>query len=180
MRLRLRLLLLILFSLWRSPSKNLLESVLTLRVLPNDTDVSKMTYDRYLAVMDLGRADLMLRYGMLKTLFRKKWIPYATFASIRFRHSLAAFSRYLLKSSIIYWDEERFYLRYNFERRGRPVATGYLFVVFTGPDGKVRPDEVLQAIGASVQKPEKTEIIARLHALEEVIHREQRDMDPVS
>ena len=68
MRLRLRLLLLIIKTLWRKPSKVLVESVLSLRVLPNDVDITKITNDRYVALMDLGRMDLAFRLGLLKTM----------------------------------------------------------------------------------------------------------------
>ncbi len=64
MRLRLRLLWLILASLWRAPLSVYDESVLTLRVLPNDIDLFKITDDRYFALMDLGRMDLAVRGGL--------------------------------------------------------------------------------------------------------------------
>lgn len=178
MRLRLRLFLLILLSLWRKQSKTLDESVLSLRVLPNDIDITRMTNDRYLALMDLGRVDFMLRAGMLKTLLRKKWVPCATCAAIRFRHSLKVFREYLLRTRIMYWDEKRFYLQQHFERKGRIVATGYLFGVFIGPDGSVRPGEVLEEIGAVLTKPEKPDIVARLQEMDELIHQVQHDKDP--
>jgi len=43
MRLRLRFLLLVLSSFWRKPMGLLDESILNLRVLPNDIDVSKIS-----------------------------------------------------------------------------------------------------------------------------------------
>ena len=35
------------------------ESVLNLRVLPNDIDIKKITNYRFLALMDLGRLDIV-------------------------------------------------------------------------------------------------------------------------
>lgn len=58
MRLRLRLLWLLLLSPWHRRLHVLDEFVLSLTVLPNDVDVSKMTDDRYLAIADLGRVGL--------------------------------------------------------------------------------------------------------------------------
>lgn len=52
MRLRLRLLWLLISSAWRPPLKATDESLITFRVLPNDIDVSKITDDRYIALMD--------------------------------------------------------------------------------------------------------------------------------
>ena len=50
MRLRLRLIWLILSSFWKRPLGLLEESVLNLRVFPNDVDITKISNDRYLAL----------------------------------------------------------------------------------------------------------------------------------
>jgi hypothetical protein len=71
MRLRLRLLLLLLSSFWKKPINILDESVLNLIVLPNDIDVSKISNDRYIALMDLGRMDIVFRSGLLKLMLKK-------------------------------------------------------------------------------------------------------------
>lgn len=42
------------------------ESVLNLRVLPNDVDITKITDDRYIALMDLGRMDIIFRTGLIE------------------------------------------------------------------------------------------------------------------
>ncbi len=88
MRLRLRLLLLLLSSIWKKPKYGLDEFVLNLRVLPNDIDVTKITNDRFLAVMDLGRMEVIFRTGLLKSMFKNKWVPLTTFETIRFRYPL--------------------------------------------------------------------------------------------
>ena len=61
MRLRLRFLWLLLSSFWKKPLGILDESVLNLRVFPNDVDITKISNDRYTALMDLGRIDIALR-----------------------------------------------------------------------------------------------------------------------
>lgn len=91
MRLRLRLLYLLLSSCWKKRLGILDESVITLTVLPNDVDIMKMTNDRYVSLMDLGRMDLIYRSGLLKLMFNNKWAPVATFAAIRFRYPLKVF-----------------------------------------------------------------------------------------
>lgn len=93
MRLRLQLLWLILALLWRKRRNVLDEVALSLVVLPNDIDVSKISDDRYLAIVDLGRVDLVLRTGLLRTLIMRKWAPLATSVTMRFRHPLKIFQR---------------------------------------------------------------------------------------
>jgi hypothetical protein len=79
MRLRLRLIWLIISSIWRKAMDLTDESVLSLRVYPNDVDVTRITNDRYIALMDLGRMDIAFRVGLLRPMWKGKWVPLATF-----------------------------------------------------------------------------------------------------
>ena len=101
MRLRLRFLWLLLSSFWKKPLGILDESVLNLRVFPNDVDITKISNDRYTALMDLGRIDIGFRVGWRKAMTTKKWMPVVTFNTIRFRYPLKIFQKYQLKTRII-------------------------------------------------------------------------------
>jgi acyl-CoA thioesterase FadM len=80
---------------------------LTLCVLPNDLDLSlHMNNGRYLAVMDLGRLDLLLRSGLAGAVWRNAWTPVANAVLIRFRRELRAFERYRLETRILGWQDE--------------------------------------------------------------------------
>lgn len=175
MKLRLRLLLLVLASLWRRPLSLLDESVVTFFVLPNDIDVTKISNDRFIALMDLGRMELAFRVGLLKSMFRNKWLPLAAFDTIRFRHPLSVFQRYQLRTRVVWWDDEFFYFQQIFERKGRTVATGYVRASLLGQDGVVPSSEILDAIGQPVTKPDRPEIVARLKELDDLIHETQRE-----
>ena len=78
------------------------ESVLNLRVLPNDIDVKKITNDRFLALMDLGRMDIVFRTGLLKLMFKNKWVSVATCDTIRFRYPLKVFQKYQLRTRLVF------------------------------------------------------------------------------
>jgi acyl-CoA thioesterase FadM len=175
MRLRLRLLLLVLSSLWNKPLSPLDESVITLLVLPNDIDVTKISNDRFIALMDLGRMELAFRLGLLRSMLRNRWLPLATFDTIRFRHPLRAFQRYQLRTRVVWWDDEFFYFQQIFERKGRTVATGYVRASLLGRDGVVLSSRILAAIGQPVIKPEQPEIVARLRELDELVHETQKE-----
>lgn len=71
MKLRLRLLWLIISSFWKKPIVILDETILNLRVLPNDIDITKVTNDRYSALMDLGRMDYGFRAGLRDVMVKK-------------------------------------------------------------------------------------------------------------
>ena len=176
MRLRLRLLLLIISSLWRKRINILDESVLNFRVLPNDIDVTKITNDRYISIMDLGRMDIAFRVGLMKPMIKKKWAPLATFNTIRFRYHLKLFQKYKLHTRIVYWDKKTFYFEQRFERHGRIVATGYVSSTALGPEGPICPEEIIAEIGHSVIRPPKPDIISKLQAIDNMIHKSQKEM----
>lgn len=175
MRLRLRLLWLILSSFWKKPMGLLDESVLNLRVLPNDIDISKISNDRFIALMDLGRMDIAFRTGMLKSMFKNKWVPLATFDTIRFRYPLKAFQKYQLRTRIVWWDDTTGYFKQVFERKGRVVATGYVCATFLGSDGPIPPEVIFTEARQSVTKPTEPVIIAKLREIEALIHETQKE-----
>jgi len=175
MRLRFRLFLIWVSSFWKKPMEALDESVLDLRVLPNDVDIIKISDDRYIALMDLGRMDIVFRMGLLKSMLKNNWAPLVTFANIRFRYPLKIFQKYQLKTSIVWWDDTTFYLKQVFERKGRVVATGYVYATFLRSSGPVPPDEILAETGRSVTKPDEPEIAAKMSAVESLIHETQKE-----
>ena len=154
------------------------ESVLWWWVLPNDIDITKITNDRFIALMDLGRMDIAFRVGLVKTMFRRKWVPLATFDTIRFRYPLKLFQKYQLHTRIIYWDDHTFYFHQQFKRKGRVVATGYVCATLLGPEGHIPPKDVLAEVGQSVTRPEKPEIVSRLEEMDILIHEGQIERTP--
>jgi acyl-CoA thioesterase FadM len=149
--------------------------VLNFRVLPNDIDISKITNDRFIAIMDLGRMDIGFRVGLIRSMLKNKWVPLATFDTIRFRHHLSIFQKYQLRSRIIYWDEKSFYFEQRFERFNRTIATGYVCATLLGPNGPISPDDIITATGQQVNLPEKTRIVSKLQEIEHLIHESQRE-----
>jgi acyl-CoA thioesterase FadM len=150
------------------------ESVLNLRVLPNDIDITNITNDRFLALMDLGRMDIVFRTGLLKSMFKNKWVPLTTFATIRFRYPLKLFQKYQLRTRILWWDDATIYCKQVFERKGRVVATGYACASFRGSHGSIPPNEMLTETGQTVTKPSEPEILAKLRGIENTIHKSQK------
>jgi len=134
MNLNFRLIRVLIGVAWRPPLGLLEESVVELRVWPNDLDVNlHMTNGRYLTLMDLGRFDLIFRMGMLRQMFRRRWSPVAASATIRFRRSLAPFQRFLIRSRLVCWDQRWIYFEQRFESEGRLVALGDVrALLFTG------------------------------------------------
>jgi acyl-CoA thioesterase FadM len=81
-------------------------AVLRMRVSPLDLDTSlHMNNGRYLALMDLGRVELMVRSGLWRAVLREGWTPIASGVQIRFRRELRMFDRFDLVTRILSWDE---------------------------------------------------------------------------
>lgn len=103
-------------------------SVLHLRVLPNDLDVSMhMNNGRYLTVMDLGRLDLIIRTGLGAAVWRHGWTPVANAAVIRFRRELRVLDRYRLETRVVGWMEQAVLIEQSFvfaggDREGQVAA----------------------------------------------------------
>jgi acyl-CoA thioesterase FadM len=175
MKLRLRLLWLIIASFWKKPIDISNESILNLRVLPNDIDITKMTNDRYSALMDLGRMDCVFRAGLRSAMIKNKWIPVASFNTIRFRYPLKVFQKYQLKTRIIWWDETTFYWEQTFERKGRVVATGHVCATLIDKNGSVPSKTIVDIVGPNVLKPDKPKVVTKLREIENFIHDTQKE-----
>ena len=100
-------------------------SRLNLRVLPNDLDINfHMNNGRYLTICDLNRVDLFIRTGLLKAMFKRKWIPVIAEHTMIYKKPLGLFERYQVELEVTHWDEKYFYMKHAFLRGERIVAEG--------------------------------------------------------
>lgn len=148
MNLLFRILWVLIHAQRRPPLTPLDESVISLRVLPNDLDLhAHMNNGRYLSIMDLGRLDLMARTGLGRVALERRWIPLVASASIRYRRPLKVFQTFALRTRIVYWDGKWFYIEQHFERNGQLVAAARITGLLRGKDGNITPQEALRALG---------------------------------
>jgi acyl-CoA thioesterase FadM len=131
------------------------ETSLTFRVWPTDLDVlMHMNNGRYFTLMDLGRADAVLRNGIYASLKARDWYPVVASESIRFRESLPLFARFEVRTRTLGWDDTSFYLRQLFLVRGRVTAIALVRVRFLKRSGgTLTASEVAQAIMAGAVSP---------------------------
>lgn len=124
-------------------------SRLRFRVVPTDLDVfAHVTNSKYLAFMDLGRTDLLLRSGLARHLWEAGWYPVVAAETIQFRRPLHLFERFTLATRILGWDERAFFLEQRFEREGAAVALAAVRVQFLRrAGGRVTPDDLLVRLG---------------------------------
>lgn len=154
MNLLVRLLMLVVGARRRSRLSPLDESVLEMRVLPNDLDANMhMNNGRYLSLMDLGRFDLTIRNGLLAATLRRGMRPVVGSVLIRFRRPLDPFQRYTLRTRAVCWDEKWIYIEQRFERGGETAAVGIVKALFVGKGGSVPTREVFATVGFTGDSP---------------------------
>jgi acyl-CoA thioesterase FadM len=155
MNLILRLIGIVIAALFK-PRLGLLDaSEVRLRVWPNDLDFNlHMNNGRYFTVMDLGRIDLMIRIGVAREMWRRKWTPVVGSETIRFKRALRPFQSYRLKTRVLCWDERWVFLEQRFETlSGELAALGIVKAVLTAERRTMRPKEVLKLLGILRRSP---------------------------
>jgi acyl-CoA thioesterase FadM len=167
MNLLFRLLGIIIESFFRRKLHPLSESVLHLRVLPNDLDLNiHMNNGRYLSLMDLGRLDLLIRTDLAKALVRHRWQPLVGAVNVRYKMSLLPFQKYKLKTKVVGWDEKWFYIEQRFERRNRTIAVGLVKALFRGDHRNISPQETLRLINVNIDPPKMPDNITKWLSME--------------
>ena len=136
---------------------------ISLRVLPNDLDLNfHMNNGRFLSVMDLGRVDLIIRMGMLRTLSKNGWDPVIGAIHTTFRKGLYLFERYDLVSHIVGWDDKWIYITQTMEQNGEEIATAHMKTLFMSEGGKVPTELIARALGDGGSPSEVPENIRKL------------------
>ena len=176
MNLYLRVLWVLITSFFRPKIQSILEdSVLTLRVLPNDLDFNMhMNNGRYFTIMDLGRFDLTLRTGLMQIMLKQKSVPILGAGQIRYRLPLMPFQKYELHTKIAAWDDKWAYIEQRFiiadgPKKDAVAAIALVKGSFYDQKNKktVPTDEVLKMAGLAEASPEMPTYMAEWQKAEE-------------
>ena len=179
MNLWLRLLHLIVASFFRprlDPAREV--SRLAFLVWPHDLDTSlHMNNGRFWTVMDLGRADLMIRSGLWRAVLRHGWTPVVSAGKIRFRRELKAFRSFRLETRIVAWAEGWFVMEHRLvttARDGSDVLSAIALVRAGLYDRKAKEfvpvARMFQEIGlAEAESPEPSPEVAAFLEAEEAL-----------
>jgi len=175
MRLRLRLLLFLLWALIRPRLTPAGVSVISLRVLPNDVDILHVTNDRYLAYMDLGRNDIAVRLGLFSATRKLGAYPSVRYCCLRFRRAARLLSKVELRTRLLCWEEEAAWFEQEFFLGGRSIALGYCCAEMRSGKKNVPIPRLLEFAGhAGLQSPDMPEAIVQLRPQVEAMQRHQQ------
>jgi acyl-CoA thioesterase FadM len=146
MNLIFRLLAVILGAIWRPKLGMQDVSALNFLVWPLDLDLNlHMTNSRYLALMDLGRTDLILRAGAWSVMRRERLGVVLAGAAMRFRRPLSPFARFSLVTRLLGWDERWMYVEQVFTGPEGVVCSAVMRAAFVKAGRLVPPGPVLEA-----------------------------------
>lgn len=167
MNLWLRLLKVLISALLRPRLGLLDESRLSFRVWPVDLDLNiHMNNARYLAHMDLGRVDIILRTGLGKIAMRHKLQPVIGSVMVRFRKSLQPFERFTLRSRVLGWNAKWFFFEHRIERQGELVCLAIAKGLFLNKSGQMPSAQLVGDLGHEGQSPILPQWIADWEAAE--------------
>jgi acyl-CoA thioesterase FadM len=178
MNLWLRLLAVIIGGLFRPRLTPPLDvSRLDFRVWPHDLDTSlHMNNGRYWTIMDLGRADLMLRSGLWRAVLRHGWLPVVSAGKIRFRREIRLFRPFRLETRIVTFAETWLVGEHRILTKARDgseilAAVALVRIGLYDRKGKayVPVARMLAEVGAIAEAPPVTPEIAAFLAAEEAM-----------
>jgi acyl-CoA thioesterase FadM len=154
MNLWLRLLGVLIGSLFRPRLGLLDESVLPGRVWLTDLDLNiHMNNARYLAVMDLGRMDIFLRARLIGGLIQHRIQPVVGSTMVRYRRALRPFQQFVLRTRCIGWDERRVYLDFQMWAGDKLACHAVCWTAFRKDGKRIEPVEVARLLGVAQASP---------------------------
>ncbi|WP_186417910.1 thioesterase family protein [Bosea sp. CS1GBMeth4] len=152
-------------------------SILPFRVWLHDLDTSlHMNNARYWGLMDLGRADLMLRSGLWRAVLRHGWVPVVNCGTIRFRRELRLFRAIRLETRLLCWSESWVVIQHRIlaaGRDGNEIVAAVALVRAALYDRKARAyvpaARLFGEMGVAAESPAPSREVAAFLAAEEAL-----------
>ena len=155
---RVRFLLMIMRCLVSATAPVERERCLSFRAIPFiDTDFTRMFTHSYALFMGLARWHLLFGSQFRKLALRHKWAPVTTGEIINYRRSIRAFQKFELRTRVIYWDENRFYVEQSFNVSGQMFVSALVEGLVRSPQGVLEPGEVFAKAGYEGPAPEPSQ-----------------------
>jgi acyl-CoA thioesterase FadM len=142
----------ILFFLRRRPTMAVGEvGRMTFHVLPTDLDFAgHMNNGMYFSIMDLGRIDLLRRFGVWWKLLRAGITPVMAQETIAFRKPLKLGTRFVIESRVIGVDDRSLYLEHRAVVGGEIYTRATMRMRFAKKTGGAASIDEVEAVGGVV------------------------------
>lgn len=184
MNLYLRLFYMLIASFFKPRIAHALEETsLNFCVLPSDLDLNgHMNNGRYLTLMDIGRMDFVMRFGMAGYVIRNGYIPVLSSASMRYRLPLLPFQKYRLTTRIAAWDDRWAFMEHRFiivgdKKDGAVAAIGLVKGGFFNKATRatVSTRAVMKALGIDEESPALPPYMARWQEAEDALREDMKN-----
>lgn len=119
-----------------------------------DTDLSRLFTQTYALYMGLGRWHFVFNSEFRTVAIKNGWAPVTTAETIVYKKSIKAFTRVKLRTKLLCWNENRFYLEQKFYVGEQIHAHALLEGLIRGPQGILKPNEVFRGLGHDQQSPD--------------------------
>ena len=135
------------------------ETSLNFRVWITDVDLSIMNNSSILAIMELGRWDLMVRTGFLRHARKNKlYLPLAS-VSAQFRRPLKRFQKFQLKTQLIFWDEKWIYISHRTLRKGEMIAVSLAKVTLKKGRERIPFEKIIHELNWKMKPKTRPEMV---------------------
>ncbi|MEM7000073.1 MAG: thioesterase family protein [Pseudomonadota bacterium] len=133
------------------------------RVWPHDLDAfGHMNNGRYLQIMDVARAEWMVRTGVFSEMRKHRWTALLGGGMNRFRRHLKLGQRYEVRTHLICWDQRWFYFEHRFvDAQTRVIAVGFSQAALRDVRGWVGADRVADAVAPGASSPRMPAYLAQ-------------------
>ena len=118
---------------------------------------TRMFTHSYALFMGLARWHLLFGSQFRKLALRHRWAPVTTGEMINYRRSIRAFQKFELRTQVIYWDENRFYVEQSFNVSGQVFVSALVEGLVRSPQGVLQPGEVFAKAGYEGSVPEPSQ-----------------------
>ena len=140
----------------------------TFRVWPLDLDINlHMTNSRYLALMDLGRVNLIFQSGLWRIVWRDKLAPVLASSMVRFRRPVKPFARITVTTQVLGYDEKWMFIEHRILCGEEVMSHAVVRNLFIGKSGPVTPQALAQDMGYLGPSPQLPDWIATWQAAEQ-------------
>ena len=114
------------------------------RVLPHDIDINMhLNNGRYLQLIDLNRAEWMIRTGIWDVIRRNHWRPILASTAVQYRRELRLWDVATIETRLLGWDGRWTYLEHRvFDANGRPAALALAKAGFRAKGRWISPDHL--------------------------------------
>ncbi len=119
------------------------------RVMPTDLDLLlHMNNGKYFSILDLARADLVIRSKAFPALRKRGVFPVVATEMIQFKKSLRLLQAFVVETRVLGWDSKAFVMQHRFLRADEVVARAIVWTCFRDRSGgTVTSRDVLAAAG---------------------------------